>query len=353
VASGALNSQGGVVGSQISVGGIDGNLPISNIYVYTGGIEHKLWHDVVGGATYSGSKGTGLYIGGGAQNVIAYGVDINRFAGDLIQNYPTPKRLNQSFGSITYAQGGAESRYNAFIASVSGRFAKRGYFDVSYTRSSSSDDAQYYPTGTDLNQYYGPSVFEVPNRVSASFSVDIPGVKGGNPLTRTATDGWVISNVTIFQSGAPFSVYTDAPFEPILNESAQVIGLQPGSGDYNADGYNYDYPNVVSYSQGTSRQAFLKGAFPLTNFTQPTLGTEGNEKVNRFRGPNYFDGDFSLAKNTQLYEQLNLQIRFDFFNIFNRPNLTGMNSDLASGSFGTATSQFNPRWLQLGAVLKF
>jgi hypothetical protein len=61
----------------------------------------------------------------------------------------------------------------------------------------------------------------------------------------------------------------------------------------------------------------------------------------------------SLAKNTQIYERLNLQFRFDYFNVFNRANLTGMDGDLADSTFGKATSQFNPRWLQLGITLRF
>jgi hypothetical protein len=131
--------------------------------------------------------------------------------------------------------------------------------------------------------------------------------------------------------------------------------LQPTSGDYNADGDNYDFPNVTSYSQGTSRSSFLNGVFPASNFTQPTIGTEGNERAYAFRGPNYFDFDMSLAKNTKIYERLNLQFRFDFFNIFNRVNLTSVDGNLADagGTFGKATSQFNPRWLQLGVTLRF
>jgi hypothetical protein len=359
VPSGALDSHGGVVGSEISVGGIDGNLKTPSIYNYTATLEKKLFHDLVASVAYSGSQARDLYIGGGVQNAIEYGTDINRFAGDLITNYPTPARLNPSFGTITYAQNGAESGYNALILDVRGRLSHRGYFNASYTRSSSKDDAQLYPTFTNLHQYYGSSVFDAPNRFSLSLSYEIPGLSSGNAFVSRATNGWVFSDVTIFQSGYPFTVFTSASFQPARDAEGNVIypivALAPGSGDYNADGYNYDFPNVSSYSQGTSRSAFLNGVFPASNFTTPTtLGTEGNEVPNRYRGPNYFSSDMSLAKNTKIYERLNLQFRFDFFNIFNHPNLTGMDGNLAdSSTFGKATSQFNPRWLQLGITLRF
>jgi hypothetical protein len=348
-----LDSHGGIVGSQFNVGGLDTNLGSPITYNYTTTVEKRIFHEIVASVGYSGSQSRNLIEGSGQQTATSYGTNINRFAGDLVLNYPTPKHLNPSFGSITFAQNGAVSGYEALILALRGRFSKRGFFNFSYTRSNSKDDTQLYPTFTNLHQYYAPSVFDAPNRVSLSFSYDLPGMNSGNAVARAVTNGWVFSDITIFQSGYPFTVFTDASFQPILNGAGQVTGLQPGSGDYNADGYNYDFPNVANYSQGTSRNAFLNGVFPVGNFTTPTLGTEGNELAYRYRGPNYLNFDMSLAKNTKIYERLNLQFRFDYFNVLNRPNLTGMDGDLAHSTFGKATSQFNPRWLQLGITLRF
>jgi Carboxypeptidase regulatory-like domain len=353
LAGSSLDSHGGIVGSQFSVGGLNTNLGSPVTYNYTATMEKKVFHELVASVGYSGSQSRNLIEGSGQQTNTSYGVDINRFAGDLILNYPTPQRLNPSFGSITYAENGAESGYNALILGLRGRFKKRGYFNASYTRSSSKDDAQVYPTFANLHQYYSPSVFDAPNRFSLSLSYEIPGVSSSNAFTRRITNGWTFSDITVFQSAYPFTVFTNASFQPTLNAGGQVVGLQPGSGDYNADGFNYDFPNVANYSQGTSRSAFLNGVFKAGNFTQPAIGTEGNEQPYRFRGPNYFNFDMSLAKNTQIYERLNLQFRFDYFNVFNRANLTGMDGDLADSTFGKATSQFNPRWLQLGITLRF
>lgn len=351
--SSSLDSHGGVVGSQFSVGGIDENLGSPVTYIYTATLEREIARDVVASVGYSGSQSRDLITGSGQVSNTSYGVDINRFAGDLIANYPTPKRLNPSFGSITYAQNGAKGGYNAFIVAVRGRLGRGGYFNASYTRSSSKDDAQIYPTFTNLGQYYAPSIWDAPNRFSLSYSYDIPGLRGDNSFARMLTNGWVFSGITVFQSGTPFVVYTGASFQPILNSSKQVVGLAPGSGDYNADGFNYDFPNVTSYSQPTSRSAFLNGLFTASNFPAPTLGSEGNERPYAFRGPNYFNWDMSLAKNTQLHERLSLQLRFDYFNVFNRVNLQGVDSNLQDGNFGKSTSQFNPRWLQLGISLRF
>jgi hypothetical protein len=130
-------------------------------------------------------------------------------------------------------------------------------------------------------------------------------------------------------------------------------GYAPGSGDYNADGDNNDYPNVATYHQATSRQAFLHGVFPAGNFPQPSFGSEGNEAFNRFVGPNFQEWDTSLLKNTPIHESLSFQLRFEAYNVFNRANLTSMDTDLPDSTFGRATSQLVPRFFQIGGNLIF
>ena len=46
----------------------------------------------------------------------------------------------------------------------------------------------------------------------------------------------------------------------------------------------------------------------------------GNLGRNSLIGPHFRQFDFSLFKNTQLMERLNMQLRFEAYNIFNHPN---------------------------------
>jgi hypothetical protein len=103
----------------------------------------------------------------------------------------------------------------------------------------------------------------------------------------------------------------------------------------------------------TGRQALLTGAILKSNFTQPTMGTEGNEKWGQFRNPGFAETDLNLSKDTKLTERLRLQLRFEFYNLFNRVNLGGISSNLTSASFGKSTSQLNPRNIQIGAKIMF
>jgi hypothetical protein len=55
-------------------------------------------------------------------------------------------------------------------------------------------------------------------------------------------------------------------------------------------------------------------------FVQPAYGTFGDLGRNAIYGPGYADWDFSISKNTQLTENVSLQLRAEIFNLLNHPN---------------------------------
>jgi hypothetical protein len=172
---------------------------------------------------------------------------------------------------------------------------------------------------------------------------------------RRILGGWQLGSTVILQSGYPFTVYTSAPFQPVLDAGGNVVGFEPGSGDFNADGYQFDFPNMPSGVQtsGYNRGDFLRGLFIPSRFPLPAVGAEGDEKRNAFRGPGYANVDAGLIKNNRWRERMNLQLRFEFFNLFNRVNLQSVDSNLSSGTFGYSTSTYNPRNIQLGLRIEF
>ena len=359
---GTLDSRGGLVGAQLTVGGNDENLKAANTYVYTATLERGLARNMVASVGYIGQKSTDLVIGSSQTDQTSYGIDINRFDGDLIQcNCLVPTRLNPSFGQINFATNGAESQYNAVYVALQGRVGTGSYFNASYTHGSAYNDSGIdthigstpFPTPLNIHQYWGPASSDVPNRLSLSWSYEFHHIHSDSGLAKRAVNGWNFSGTTILQSGTPFSVFTTAPFNPLKDSSGQFIGYAPGSGDFNADGDNFDFPEVGSYSMPHDRKDYLNGALTLANFPNPSFGSEGSEKVNRFRNPGFAELNTSLSKDIAMTERLRLQMRLDAFNLFNRVNLGGVDSNMADGNFGKSTNQLEPRWLQFGARVEF
>src|SRR5579862_7994671 len=207
---GGLNAQGGVVGASFSIGGVNPLLksPKSDIFSVT--LERKITNNLAASVGYSGSHSYNIVGNGNSIGNVSYGVDINSFAGDLINQMntsasariPSATRLNPSFGTISYADNDRHGNYNAVIFDLRGHFA-RGYVDASYTHSRAQDDALNYPNSAGLNpgQYYGPSIFDAPNRFSFSFNYQLKGLNGGHGALGYATGGWGISGTSIYQSG--------------------------------------------------------------------------------------------------------------------------------------------------------
>lgn len=348
-----LNAAGGITGLQFPIGAIDPTLKSPVTYTYSAGLAHRMGTHYVASLDYSGANGRDLLSGGGAVYNVSYGQDINSLPGDLIlHNSPVPTRLNTNFGQINYTANDRVSNYNALILALQGRFS-RSFFNASYTRSSSWDNTQVYPSYIDVHQWYGPSIWNAPNRFSLAWNYSLPDVNSGEGALGRAASGWVISGTAAIQSGYPINVSTNAAFSPVTNDSGQYVGFSASSGDYNADGDNFDFPDVSNYSQGTSRRSYLNGIFSSGQFAQPAFGQEGNEKYNRFVGPNFNEWDMALLKNTKIAESVNFQFRFEVFNTFNRPNLVNVDTNLPDGTFGKATGQDTPRFIQIGGNLTF
>jgi hypothetical protein len=348
-----LDSAGGIVGAGLGIGGITPTIVSPTAVIWSGTLEHRLGSHFVASVLYSASHDYNLVGNGNAGGIVSYGVDINQEEGALIGKPfgSAPARPNPSFGEITYTQNDRYSNYEGVTFDLRAR-ARRGFFDVSYTRSSSKDDASNYPLAVNPGQFYGPSPWDVPNRFSATFNYEQPGLNGGAGFVGHVTSGWGISGTSIYQTGYPFTVSTSAAY----NGANYVVGEDAhtaATGDYLANGDNFSYPNATSYQEGTSRSAYTTGVFTAGEFTVPTAGTNGDEKTGQFRNPPFIETDMTLYKNTHITERLVFQFRFEFYNLFNHPNFQSIQNNLSQGNFGQVTAQTLPRWWQLGGKIYF
>ncbi|MGH9466372.1 MAG: hypothetical protein ACRD1Y_03355, partial [Terriglobales bacterium] len=79
----------------------------------------------------------------------------------------------------------------------------------------------------------------------------------------------------------------------------------------------------------------------------------GDQIRNQFRGPRFFDTDLSLFKKTQIpgWEQGQLSLGAQFFNILNHPNFDQPVDDVANPQFGTVIRTVSVPTSLLGSFL--
>ena len=356
-----LNSQGGLLNGLANVIVADPSLKTMYMENWFFGVQKSLGSTMVAEINYIGSQGHHEYAR----------YNLNRFNGDLLDG--TLNLLTPGFFDIDYGQSNENSHYNGMTAAFRKRAQHGLTFDAAYTwgkaidQSSKHDDPEHAEAYNDSRER-GLSDFDIRHRFSFTTLWTVPGPREG--LLNKVFGGWELTNVTIFQTGSPFSVICSQSFQPVFDSSGNVIG-NTGC-DYNADGTNLDYPNVPSFGSnrtGLSRSDYLTGIFPCNTpsagpclhgvFPDPGLGQQGSLGRNTYHGPGYANTDFSVIKNfhTPWFfggEGANIQFRTEFFNLFNRVNLINPVGDLANqGSFGKSVSAYPARDIQFGMRIGF
>lgn len=356
-----VNSSGGVLVNGViqpsTVYGFSPGVTMTQVEDWTLSVQRQLQNNLILEVYYLGSAAHHLPI-------MLYS-NINTYAGDLIVNKGTWKGLNPNFGPIEYGTTDGNSIGNYGSVSLTRRtshgLAMKGIYTYgraldTFSSSGSLDTGSITTTTPviqefELNQQRGRADFDIRQQFSVDGTWTVPNPWNSH-LARNVLGGWQFGGVWTLQTGLPFTVYTSAPFDPVLNSSGQVVGNT--GGDYNADGVNYDVPNAPSFGNhlsGQHKKNFLNGLFAASAFPAPALGQEGNLGRNTYNQPGYNNLNFTFEKFFSVPwfsgEKLRLEARGEVFNLFNRVNLSGVNSDLSSSLFGHSTNQLPPRSLQI------
>jgi len=178
-----------------------------------------------------------------------------------------------------------------------------------------------------LKAEHGPSTFDTRHRFTTAMNYQVP-VWQAPPHWLAA--GWQLNTIITAQSGRPI---------PIVNSSDNSTGFDNQQFPFFDTASNFHQrPNVVP------GQPFIlpnwnaaTGYLNPAAFAQPDDGTFGDLGRNAIYGPGFWNVDFSVTKNTNLTERLLLQLRFEFFNIFNHPQFALPGNSFGSDSFGQVT----------------
>jgi hypothetical protein len=268
----------------------------------------------------------------------------------------------RGFGAITDRQTTATSRYHGLISSFRMRASRGLTAQVAYTWSKSITDATNDRDAIDVPQIR--TDFRLERAVSrldrthvfvASYVYEVPTFKSGFAGTtagRLLLSGWELAGITTAQTGLP------------LNRVVQGSTTVPARGTR---------PNLVSdptQNIPVNPNGGIPYAFNPFAFQTTLSGQIGNSPRSPFRFPSQFFTDLNVTKNLHFSERYRLQLRAEFFNIFNHTIFNDvfqtipdrLPTDPAFGSiqnlaavtqFGQFFSTRDPRQIQLGVKFNF
>jgi hypothetical protein len=353
----------------VSVDAFDNNQKTMTVYHYSLDTEIQLPGNFVGTLGYQGSSGHHLF----------YEVDMNAVA--AVRGYALNPQLNR----ITNFTNGANSNYNAMLASLKHNFARSFQAEADYTWSKSMDEGStsynedaYAPIS--IHDAYGRSDYNFGNnfRVFALYQPNF----FHNSLLHTFADGWALGGTYEYHSGFPWTptypvtstglvggpsghlYYENSPYTSIrpatytggkINTSTAAFesGPEAGASPHNVNfpagtgGENYFTPAV--YTSAPNSAAFT------TEYPAPPAIMERNS----FTGPMYQSVNASLAKNFHLPEarvigeNAGLEFRVDGYNLFNLTNLTGPTTSIVSANFGQSGGGLAGRIVEMQARFSF
>ena len=218
---------------------------------------------------------------------------------------------------VNQIETSALSNYNSAQASLKVQNWRGMTSTLNYTWAHSIDDASdgldFVPNASQPDNSFNPrgdrasSNFDVRHRVQWYWTYNLPKFQ----QARWLSNGWALDGMFNFATGQPYTV--SYLFEGDFNGSGEYFGRPDIIGNPYAGTGGTNLLNVAAFaapSNVDSSGNCVSGWHP------------GSEGRNAFNAPSYTNFDFSLTKTSHLTEKVTMELRGDFFNIFNHPNFS-------------------------------
>jgi hypothetical protein len=301
-----------------------------------------------------------------------------------------------SFSNLETFENISKASYNALEVSLrrqlsDAKYVGRVYFTLGYTYAHSIDNTSGFRNRNSSVPSYQPDLFrassdfDLRHRIVFSGGWDLPVDQYWTSGPKRITQGWSLFPIISWRSGYPIDVFasidtsggstnegTSGAGDP-ANVFANLVGpitlfdphrSQTLTGELSGSnsGNFYFNPSAFSTAQcGDSNNPIATCVpsakiFPSSEqvVANPSLGTYGNLPRNLFRGPGQINVDMSFSKTTAIFrERAKLEIRGDFFNIFNHAEFNNPITNISSNQFGQIVGTAAPRIIQLAARFSF
>ncbi|MEP7097847.1 MAG: carboxypeptidase regulatory-like domain-containing protein [Dokdonella sp.] len=257
----------------------------------------------------------------------------------------------KGWGSITSEPTPATSNYHSLQVSANRRFTRNLQFGAAYTFSKVlavaplqgsdglSNAVTPYFNIRDFN--YGLMPWDRTHALNLNYLYALPalGTRLGVQPARLLLNGWELSGMTTFSSGAPFTPGFTTTDGQDITGSAQGATITV-AGD----------PNLSNGDRTFARN------FATEAFARTPKGSFGNAGIGLLRGPGTNNWDISLGKKIPLFsEQRFLRFRAEFFNAWNHTQFSALASTARfdptgkqiDANFGAYSAARRPRIIQL------
>lgn len=345
-------------------------------------VQHELFRNTVLEVAYVGNKGLDL-LGQTNLNEIALA---NRLAYARTGNVAL-RPLNGIAGigdaNIALTTRDRESTYHGLQAQLVSRFGQGSLLSLAYTLSKSTANTglgnadgpgmsqrNAYTDSTNPDLDESRSAIDRRHVFSGSVVWALPKLEDKSATTRNIFGNWEVSTIVQASTGYPYTIFL-----------GQVPGLS-GNGNLTGTGYSGNQrPDRVAgepcrATGGSPTQWFNPNAWTINGHQ---IGTNGNAKRHDCDGPGFFRVDLALFKTIKLGRGMQLQLRAEMFNVFNRTNFLSDDGNVSTtwtpqnvvfdtgnaatatriisatpgGGFGQLNKAADPRQVQLGIRFSF
>jgi hypothetical protein len=363
---------------------------------YNANVERQLPGNIVLTVGYAGSRGNHILVAGnaidtngpsGCGSIPGYTLGCGPGGAPFVSPF-TPPLGNAilEFGDI------GRTTYNSLQIKAETKSTRHGiYALVAYTYSHTYDNglsdglgselsAPFFPLPNWQKLDWAPSQIDLHHNFTASVIYDLPFGRGKrfgsdwSNLTDSLLGGWQVTLIEKISSG----------FADPLIDGANNSGVSFNTG---GNGNNFNRPDRVSNPHKAGivaanpnpacqlliGQSAVVGGVTVNGIAPATLGSHGDsfnpcafampaagELGDASRvpvyGPGFVNTDFSIIKRFRLpWENMDLNFRTEFFNLFNHPQFGLPVADInAPSGFGAANSTVNnPRLIQFALKLTF
>jgi hypothetical protein len=270
--------------SSVFLTAVDPNLQLPYTLEWNAAIQQQLGPKQTLTVTYVGSDGRRL----------------------LRQDAITPPAFSE--GPIQVTRNAGYSHYDALQVQFQRRISHGLQVLASYTLAKSSDVGSSDAAGLDATSVSGivlpplsPSDYDIRNSFAGAISYEVPTPSWGR-TARAILGGWAVDGIVRVSSAPPINV--------------TVGGLTPVSE------FNIVQPNIVPgqpYWIADPTQPDGRALNPAA-FAPPPAGENGNFPRNGLRSPYSINQtDLALRRQFSISERVKLDVRAEYFNVFNHP----------------------------------